>query len=138
MSRFSLDFKGINEMHRGSGVWVSTPAGSTGGIFSCGATPLPLTEENAIFRLREPYWVEKNRPNLLHGMLGLKDKLLIRCHMSDSAIFIDGPHETLDVGLGQTVQVSIADQPLWLFDGKRLEQNRKKIIEQRLEIKDLL
>jgi NAD+ kinase len=138
MARFAMSFQGTTEIHRGSGVWVATPAGSTGGIFSSGANPLPLEQKNAIFRVREPSLSGNSRPTLLHGTLGSKDKLLIRCHMSDAAIFIDGPHKTWDVAMGQTVLVSLCDQPLWLFDGKRLEQNRHKIIEQRLSIKDLL
>lgn len=138
MSRFSLSFKGKTELHRGSGLWVSTAAGSTGGIFSSGAKPLALEQENALFRVREPSYNNGTQPHLLEGMLGAKDILLIECQMSDAAIFIDGPHKTWDVSLGQTIEVGLAHEPLWLFAGKNLQKNRQKIIAERSALNQLL
>lgn len=138
MSRFFLSLNKKTESHRSSGIWVATAAGSTGGIYSCGADSLPIDQDRAIFRLREPYWTDTKKPELLQGSFSKNDLLTIRSNMTDGQIFIDGPHKTIDIELGETVEIGLADQPLWLFDGPRLNANREKIIEQRKSIRSLL
>lgn len=136
LSRFYLASKGITEAHRSSGIWISTPAGSTGGIYSCGAKELPIHEHRAIFRLREPYWSDTPMPKLLEGELNGLEKIIIRSTMTDGQIFIDGPHQSVDINLGESIEVGLAEQPLLLFDGERLHQNRQRIIEQRKAIRE--
>jgi len=138
MSRFSLSFRGEAESHRASGIWIATAAGSTGGILSSGGEALPLDADLAIFRLREPYWADKMKPKLLTGTIKRNEKLIIRSNMTEAEAFIDGPHEMFAVGLGDTVEISLANQPLWLFDGPCLNDNRNRIIERRHLIRDSL
>lgn len=138
MSRFILSFRGQIESHRSSGIWFSTAAGSTGGIYSSGAEPLNFEDDLAIFRVREPYWTDQNTPNLLHGSIKRDEIFSIRSNMTDAEIFIDGPHKTFAISLGESVSISLSDRPLWLFDGPRLNKNRMEIIKQRKSIKNFL
>ncbi len=131
MSRFVMSFKNEVESLRASGIWIATAAGSTGGILSSGGDVLPLDADLAIFRVREPYWIDKMNPNLLKGTINRNETLTIRSNMTDGAVFVDGPHMVFAVGLGETCEIALADQPLWLFDGPCLNNNREKIIERR-------
>ncbi len=67
MSRFSLSSKNKHEVHRSSGIWVASAAGSTGGIFSSGGEAYPIEADCGIFRVREPYWSDHQPPALLFG-----------------------------------------------------------------------
>lgn len=138
MSRFSVSLKGLTENSHASGMWIATPAGSTGGIFSAGASVLPLLAHNAIFLQREPSWSQASLPELLCGAIQPGEKIVITANMSDAAIFVDGPHKIFDVPLGHRLEIALSEQPLWLFDGAKLEQNRKKIIAQRIGIQQQL
>lgn len=138
LTRFTMSLHGVQEAHRSSGVWIATAAGSTGGIYSAGATPLPLDHNGALFRVREPYWVNVMSPTMLDGTLDANDTLRITSTMTDGEIFIDGPHERRDVAWGDCVAIRLSESPLWLFDGPRLNQNREKIIERRKVIHDFL
>lgn len=135
MSRFILSFLDQTESHRSSGVWIASAAGSTGGIYSSGAQSLPIEKNQAIFRLREPYWSNNKHPKLLDGQIDRGQTLKIVSNMTDGQIFIDGPHQSFDINLGDTIEISLAEKPLWLFDGPRLNQNRAQIIEERKAIR---
>lgn len=138
MSRFSVSLKGLTENSHASGIWIATPAGSTGGIFSAGASPLPLLAHHAIFLQREPSWSQASAPSLLCGAIQPGEKIVITANMSDAAIFVDGPHKMFDVPLGHSVEIALSDQSLWLFDGEKLEEGRKKLIAQRKGIQQQL
>lgn len=135
MTRFVISLNGHREFHRSSGIWVATAAGSTGGIYSSGANELPLDDDRAIFRMREPYWVDCAKPSLLSGYIENDDILTIESSMMDGELYLDGPHKSFAVPLGGIVAISLAQQPLWLFDGPRLKKNRMQIIEQRQSIR---
>ncbi len=138
LSRFSIRLNEHTESHRSSGIWISSAAGSTGGIYSAGATPLPLEQNAGVFRMREAYWSDEEKPHLLDGLLGPDDKLTIMCNMTDGEIFIDGPHVRREIAFGASIEVMLSKQFLWLFDGPRLNKNRERIIERRKTIQSLL
>ncbi len=138
LSRFTLDLNGHRETHRSSGLWVATAAGSTGGIYSSGAQPLPLADERALFRVREPYWVNMQEPQLLAGSFGANDKLTLICNMTEGEIFIDGPHEQRNISLSDIIEITISPTCLWLYDEPRLNINREKIINRREAIRSFI
>ena len=55
MSRYVLSAGTRSEVQASSGVWISTPAGSTAGIRSAGGTVLPLDGDMLQYLVREPY-----------------------------------------------------------------------------------
>jgi NAD+ kinase len=137
MSRYYLEHSGAIESHRSSGIWVSTGAGSTGGIFSSGANAFAIDDNRAIFRVREPYWTDQKIPKLLDGDIS-KEALKITSNMSNGKLFIDGPHKSIRILLGQEVEISLSKEPLWLFDKATLLHKREKIIEQRKPYRKIL
>lgn len=131
MSRFYVHLNSITESHRSSGMWVSTGAGSTGGIYSAGADAFGLDERKVLFRVREPYWTDKEVPSLLAGSFSENERLKITSNMSDARLFIDGPHKSIPIPLGQILEIALSNEPLWLFDKKSIEQKRDIILGQR-------
>lgn len=138
MSRFSISTKNAHEVHRASGIWIASAAGSTGGIFSAGGIAYPIEHQRASFRVREPYWSDAQPPALLAGSFGLGEEVTLRSNMTDARIYIDGPHIYLDIPLGDSVSISIADNPLWLFNAERLNKQRDRLILPRLSFRKLL
>ena len=138
MSRFSLALNSQREVFRASGIWVSTAAGSTGGIFSSGAKAYPIEYDRAFFRVREPFWADQTRPALLEGSFSKNNELIIQSNMNDARIYIDGPHISLDIALGENVRLGISKYPLWLFNAEKLNLQRERIIKPRLEYRKLL
>ena len=138
MSRFSLSKNNHHEAYRSSGMWVASAAGSTGGIFSCGSDAYPIEHEGGIFRVREPYWSDRQSPSLLSGSFKKGEEITIRSNTTDAKIYIDGPHIFLDVPLGDSVSISIADHPLWLFSAEGLNKQRNRLILPRLAFRKLL
>lgn len=138
MSRFYVQLNSVIESHRSSGIWVSTGAGSTGGIYSAGADAFGLDEKRIMFRVREPYWTDKEVPLLLAGSFLGNERLKITSNMSDARLFIDGPHKSIEIPLGQTLEIALSNEPLWLFDKKSIEQKRQIILGQRKPYRKLL
>ncbi len=138
MSRFNLNYLGTSEEHRSSGIWISTPTGSSGGIFSSGADAISLDEKRAIFRIREPYWSNKKMPHLLDGSIEGEERLVITSTMSDAKLFIDGPHKALRVALGQRIEVGISEYPLWMFEKTSLLEKRKLLLSARQDYRKVL
>lgn len=136
LSRYIISLNGVAEKHRSSGLWVATPAGSTGGIFSSGADILPLDGDRAIFRTREPYAADVKNPTLLKGEIKSENKLIIQSTMSDGMIYIDGTHQSIAISFAQSVELSLSKTPLWLFAGPVLMKNRQNIIKQRSFIRN--
>ncbi|OPZ22666.1 MAG: hypothetical protein BWZ03_00724 [bacterium ADurb.BinA186] len=58
--------------------------------------------------------------------------------MSDARLFIDGPHKSIEIPLGQTLEIALSNEPLWLFDKKSIEQKRQIILGQRKPYRKLL
>lgn len=138
MSRYQISVGESSEHHRSSGIWIATPAGSTGGIFSAGADMLDLHQDRAIYRTREPYWADVKKPELLVGGLTSDERLKIRSDMSDGQLFIDGPHTVIDIDIGATLEIFLSDRPLWLYCGKRLVKNRHRLMDRRLALRKLM
>lgn len=137
MSRFNMSFLDHKEDHRSSGIWISTPAGSSGGIFSSGADAIPLDAKRAIFRIREPYWSATKVPQLLDGSIENEQRLVITSAMSDAKLFIDGPHKVLRVPLGQSIEIGISPQPLWMFEKESLLKKRKTLLSARQDYRNV-
>ncbi len=114
MTRYKLRWPDGTELQRSSGVWVSTPAGSTGALSSAGGPILPLTTRQFAFVAREPYSPPGRAVRLKSAVLMQEDRLEIECRIHDASIFIDGSHRVFDVPFGETVGITLHDKPLHL------------------------
>lgn len=137
-SRYSISFEDNTESHRSSGVWIATPAGSTGGIYSSGGLLLPIEAQKAIFHVREPFWSDTARPELFSGSFGPSQAISIRSLMTDAFLYVDGPHKSFVIPFGESVDISLSSQVLWLFNGPKLSEARQRSIEQRRNYRQIL
>lgn len=103
MSRYVITSGERSETHASSGVWISTPAGSTAGIRSAGGTVMPLQGALMQYLVREPYTTGLARYPLLRGVRHLSEGLAIRSLMDDGRVYVDGPYISIPFPLGSTL-----------------------------------
>lgn len=116
MSRYLLDDGGGSERQRSSGVWVSTAAGSTGGIHSAGMTPIFALQPALLYKVREPFHAF-GRINMLEGRQLPPRTLKLTPGVPGQALYIDGPNITVGLAPGETATFSASDRPLRLLVG---------------------
>lgn len=113
MSRYEIIAGENLERHSSSGMWISTPAGSTGGIRSAGGTVLPISGRMLQYLVREPFTPRGVGYRFGRGVRHLNEGLRLQSLMSGGRIYIDGPfHElpfemgdVLEIGEGPTLQI---------------------------------
>lgn len=117
MTRYRLTWPDGEELQRSSGVWVSTPAGSTGALASAGGPILPLTARQFAFLAREPYSPPGEAVRLKSAVLVKEDRLSLECRIHEASVFVDGAHQVHPIPFGQTVHFTLHDRPLRLVRG---------------------
>lgn len=91
-SRYIINLNGHTEEQLSSGVWIGSPAGSTGALQAAGGAVMPITAREFQYVVREPYF-HHGRPNkLIKGQLHDLSEVKIISQMRTGAIFIDGQH----------------------------------------------
>lgn len=115
MSRYILTAGELQESQNSSGIWISTPAGSTAGIRSAGGTVLPLRAAMLQYLVREPY-NPRGPAYLLHrGIRHIDEGLHIRSLMPDGRIYVDGPYLEIPFDYGDELMIREAP-PIQLLD----------------------
>jgi NAD+ kinase len=102
------------ERQKSSGIWISTPAGSTAGIRSAGGAVLPLRGAMLQYLVREPVMVPGSHYELLRGVRALSEGIEVISLMPNGCGYIDGPHEMVRLELGSRLRIS-AHHPLTLL-----------------------
>jgi NAD+ kinase len=111
-SRYWLKIGVNEEVHRSSGVWISTAAGSTGAIRSAGAKPLPRDSKMMVYRPRELYLGRRGSYKLKGGTVPAGAQVQIGSLMREGLICLDGEHVTLPFPYGAQLQAKISGEPL--------------------------
>ncbi len=111
-SRYILSIGGKGEEQRSSGIWVSTAAGSTGGIHSAGGPVLPIASKSVLYWVREPFIQGKERPRLLHGSLPADREIVLTSKMRQGMIYVDGAHHSFPLGFGDRARLRGGAPPL--------------------------
>jgi len=106
MSRYVLTAGERSEVHASSGIWISTPAGSTAGIRSAGGTVMPLQGALIQYLVREPYVAGASRYPLLRGVRHIDEGLEIRSLMDGGMVYVDGPYMAIPFPLGATLALT--------------------------------
>jgi NAD+ kinase len=114
-SRYRLRLGRRAEEHRSSGLWVSTPTGSTAGIRSAGGQPMSLGEHRLQFRARELYRVKGRSVALESGFVEEGQALEVESAMEAGWLFIDGARMATRFPFGARATFRVAEQPLLLF-----------------------
>jgi NAD+ kinase len=110
---YSLDFPNRSEVQKSSGIWFSTPAGSTAGIQSAGGYPMQLDDRQIQFRVRELYRSRSTGPSSVAGTF--TEGVRVQNLTPEAAVFLDGSRIQLEVRYGDTVQPRVSDYPLRIF-----------------------
>jgi NAD+ kinase len=119
MTRYRLVWPDGEELQRSSGVWISTPAGSTSALASAGGPALPLTAKQFAFLAREPYSPPGSSVRYRTAVLDGEQVLEIECRTDRASVFLDGSHRRYPVAYGETVSFGLHSQPLRLVRTKR-------------------
>lgn len=114
-SRYLLEIDGEKEEQRSSGIWIGTPAGSTGSLRSAGGVVQKITEEKLQYIVREPYIRPNDYFSHLSGFLTREQKMEIVCQMRTGKVFIDGQHIEYEFHLGDKLTVQASPQDLNAF-----------------------
>lgn len=116
MSRYLLDDGQTCEKQRSSGVWISTAAGSTGGIHSAGMAPVFALQPALLFKVREAFHAF-GRISLLEGLQMPPRVLRLTPAVPGMTFYLDGPNITVPVAPGEMAEFSAATDPLRLVIG---------------------
>lgn len=103
------------EEQKSSGIWVSTPAGSTAAIRSAGGYVLPLDSKRLQFLVREPYPMRSHAYHFLKGIRPLGERFEVISKMHDGRIFVDGPHISYPFSIGDVVAIDADAPPLVMY-----------------------
>lgn len=103
------------EEQRSSGIWVSTPAGSTRSLRSAGGTIMSLSERKFQFMVREACLGARSELATINGFL-IEIKACVLSAMRTGEVYIDGPHiiHTLTLGDELVIGPPMTCEPLFI------------------------
>jgi len=110
-SRYILHVGRRREEQRSSGFWIGPAAGSTAAQHSAGGRILPLGSANLQLVVREPYSPE-GKYKFLCFVVGAAQEISVQSKMDDASFFLDGPHRSVSVRLGDVVSFGVSSEPL--------------------------
>ena len=114
-SRYLVRLGDIEEQQKSSGFWIGPAAGSTAAQRSAGGRVLPLTSKQLQLVVREPYTPHGDSYELRHALIPPGKTLTVRSKMHDARIFFDGPDRSTDIGYGDVIDFTQADQSLTML-----------------------
>jgi NAD+ kinase len=99
-TRYILKLGKIVEEQKSSGFWIGPAAGSTAAQRSAGGKILPLTSSVLQLVVREPYTPEGDKLRAVRALVRAGGELFVRSKIREGRLFIDGPHESIEVEMG--------------------------------------
>jgi NAD+ kinase len=123
-TRYQIRFRGREETHRSSGVWVSTAAGSSAAIRSAGGQLQPIGSPRLQYVVREPYLLADRPYGLLKGLIAPGERLEIQSHMRAGRLYLDGPHIHRPVEIGSRLLFTRSNEPLLLLGFRKRDAAR--------------
>jgi NAD+ kinase len=111
ITRYLIEVDGQRERQHSSGIWISTAAGSTGGIRSAGMDPLPPGDRALLWRVREPFQ-GRSPAILLSGRQSPPRGLRVTAMMPNIDLYLDGPHRQIPLRYGGVAEFRAHPDPL--------------------------
>lgn len=113
MSRYRIRIGRQEELHKSSGLWVATAAGSSSAVLAAGGRRVPWQARKFQYRPRELYQGRLSRPRLRGGVLSESARLRVTWLMRHGAAFIDGPHVKIPLRFADQLEIRLSlDDPL--------------------------
>lgn len=119
--RYVLNYKGKKQTQKSSGIWVSTPAGSTAAIASAGGERLDLSERKLQFRVRELFRESIIDEPIVGGLID--DGFELTSRMPHGKVYVDGHRHAIDFHFGDHVTFKLSESPLWWIRPSLPEQH---------------
>jgi len=113
--RYIIRIGDKEEDQRSSGIWIGTPAGSTGSTKSAGGEILNITDQSYQYIVREPWERPEQHFMFVKGKLSRSQSMLFISQMRTGALYIDGQHIEYPLPLGDELTVKVADNDLVAF-----------------------
>jgi len=111
-SRYHISVGNKTEIHKCSGLLVSTPAGSTGFLRSEGGPVLAIDGEQIAYLERAPFLRFGEEHEFRSGLLERGGKLEIVSQMQGGRIYVDGDHIQYDFPRGALLTIEAAQNSL--------------------------
>jgi NAD+ kinase len=126
-SRYIIGVAEVSEEQRSSGLWIGPAAGSTGAQFSAGGRILPLASAELQLVVREPYIPAGRHYELVRCQIPEGEQLTVKSKMDDAVLFLDGPHQSSSVSLGDVCRFSASKEPLCVLGLSRRARPRRAV-----------
>lgn len=105
----------FSEPQKSSGFWVGPPAGSTGARRSAGFKPISLGKNILQLCVRELYTKPETPPGEKEIIVEPGHSIHAISKMDSAAMYIDGDHMVIPVGLGDELSFEKSNDPLLLI-----------------------
>lgn len=112
-SVYRLRLGEVEEIQRSSGIWISTPAGSTAGIGAAGGRKMGLSGTSMQFLVREPYVGVGIGYKLDRGVFG--EGLCLTSLTPHASIFVDGSRIAFELNYGDRIEPRVSETPLRIY-----------------------
>lgn len=112
LCRYYLRIGAKKEEQRSSGIWISTPSGSTGAVHSAGGKVLDRFDKKFQYKPRELYVGLNGRYQLKGAVLGAREKINVTSLMRKGMVYIDGAHQKCSFEYGSNIVVSLSKNPI--------------------------
>jgi NAD+ kinase len=103
------------EEQKSSGVWISTPAGSSSAARAAGGVLLPLQSKDLQYVVREPYVSVEGEYRYTKGVIPAGKKLYVESRLPMGRVYIDGTAFEVPLGFGDKLTFSVAKTPLLIY-----------------------
>lgn len=101
-SRYAITIDGKQEIHKSSGIWVATPAGSTAAVYAAGGKRQDFSDILFQYLVREPYSPPEHSPSsLVNGFFNPDEVIFSIENRCERAILaLDGQHGVINLEFG--------------------------------------
>jgi NAD+ kinase len=118
-TRYLIGTDDLLEEHRSSGIWISTPIGSTAGIRSAGGKVMPLGSRRLQYLVRELYREPGRSYQMVRGYLRDEQQLVVASKMPEGELYIDGARTRYAFPFGVRAEIGLAKKDLKIFLERR-------------------